>query len=71
MWPNGAGIGAPHAPGGSHEIVPRPGTVRREKDGEPGDLLNALDYPLLADCTVCGCTVRAWHFYADWEHVEA
>jgi hypothetical protein len=53
-----------------HDIVPKPGTVRRERDGKPGSLLRPLDYPLIAECISCGKWVRIqrW-FQAEWTHV--
>ncbi len=53
-----------------HSITPKPGTVRRENDGEPGDLFAVFDYPLLAECMECGGLVREQRmFLAEWEHV--
>jgi len=55
-----------------HEITPKPGTVRRERDGEPGNLFSPLDYPLIAECIECGGTVREVRMFLSggWEHVH-
>jgi hypothetical protein len=53
-----------------HDITPKPGTVVRESDGQPGSLLAVFDYPLRAVCIVCGQQVRIERkFFAEWEHV--
>lgn len=59
-------------PASRHPIVPRPGTVARESDGEPGDLFAPLDFPLLARCLTCGGLVREERWFASkgWVHIE-
>jgi hypothetical protein len=55
-----------------HEIVPRPGTVRRERDGQPGDLGSPADHPLRAECMTCGRPVRRERYTIPampWRHV--
>lgn len=53
-----------------HSIVPKPGTVTRESDGQPGNLLAVFDYPLKAVCMTCREPVRVERmFLAEWEHV--
>lgn len=54
---------------GGHDITPKPGSVR-QLSGQPGDILDARTYPLLAECLVCGGTVRCDAFwFADWKHL--
>lgn len=54
----------------SHAITPKLGTVTRERDGKPGDLMNRDDYPVLAVCVVCERPVRCERMYlAEWVHV--
>jgi hypothetical protein len=38
-----------------HEILPAPGSARRERDGQPASL---LDYPVTATCAMCGELIR-------------
>lgn len=53
-----------------HAITPKLGTVTRERDGEPADLLDRADYPVLATCVICERRVRCERKYlAEWEHV--
>jgi len=54
----------------AHEALPVRGTVKREKDREPVDLLaKAWDYPILADCAGCEMAIRKENaMFADWEH---
>ena len=55
--------------GDGHSIVPEPGTVTRESDGQPGDLFAVFDYPLRAVCMTCREPVRVQRmFLAEWEH---
>ena len=50
--------------------MPKPGTVVRESDGQPGDLFAVFDYPLRAACIVCGQQARIERkFLAECEHV--
>jgi hypothetical protein len=53
-----------------HEILPAPGTVRRERDGAPAALTDPQAYPVVAVCD-CGRPVRceAW-FRAPWLHTD-
>jgi hypothetical protein len=51
-----------------HEIVPKPGTARRERDGQPADIRNPLDYPATARCMTCGRRVRCGSWLNDWYH---
>jgi hypothetical protein len=54
-----------------HDITPAPGTIVREADGQPGNLLAVFDYPMLAVCLVCGQPVRIERkFLCEWEHVS-
>jgi hypothetical protein len=54
-----------------HEIVPRQGTIRRERDGQPGSLFIPGDYPLLAQCFACGRTVRCdSYLLGGWFHTD-
>jgi ABC-type Fe2+-enterobactin transport system substrate-binding protein len=53
-----------------HDITPQPGTVVREADGQPGNLLAVFDYPVRAVCITCGQQVRIERkFLSEWEHV--
>ena len=56
----------------THEALPVRGTVKRENDGEPVDLLaKAWDYPILADCAGCERAIRKENaMFADWEHTR-
>jgi hypothetical protein len=53
-----------------HEVLPAPGTITRERDGEPASLTDPSDYPVLARCD-CGRPIRCerW-FMADWVHTD-
>lgn len=57
--------------GGAHpgrETLPDPTTIRRERDGEPGSVMNVADYPLTASC-LCGEPIRiARKHAAEWQH---
>lgn len=54
-----------------HDITPAPGTIVRESDGQPGNLLAVFDYPMCAACIVCGQQVRIERmFLAEWEHLS-
>jgi hypothetical protein len=54
----------------SHEIVPRPGTARRVRDGQPADLTRPSDHPVTAVCKACGRRIRCDRFYlAEWYHL--
>jgi hypothetical protein len=53
-----------------HSIVPEPGTVVREADGQPGNLLAVFDYPMRAACITCGQPARIERkFLSEWTHV--
>lgn len=55
----------------SHAITPKLGTSVRERDGEPANLMDRADYPVLGVCVVCGRRVRVERMYlADWEHAD-
>jgi len=55
-----------------HSIVPKPGTVTRESDGQPGSLLAVFDYPLRAACIVCERQIRIERkFLAEWQHCRS
>lgn len=51
-----------------HEIMPDPATVTRERDGEPGAILDPSAYPLAASCSRCAEPIRCQSFYGDWHH---
>jgi hypothetical protein len=54
-----------------HEIIPRPGTVRRVRDGQPANLTRPSDYPVTAICKVCGRRIRCERWLlAEWYHTE-
>jgi hypothetical protein len=54
-----------------HAITPKPGTVTRERDGAPADLMDRADYPVLATCVTCDRPVWCERMYlAEWEHVD-
>ena len=54
-----------------HEILPEPGSARRERDGEPADLRNPTDYPAIAVCLTCGRPIRCERWLTgDWRHTE-
>ena len=56
----------------SHAITPKPGSVTRERDGKPADLMDRADYPVLAVCVICDRPVWCERMYlADWVHVDA
>jgi hypothetical protein len=53
-----------------HDAQPVPGSARRLSDREPANLLDVRDYPVLADCLVCGRVVRCDRILlADFYHV--
>jgi len=55
---------------GGHEIIPKPGTARSVRSGEPADLKNPLDYPVQAVCLVCGQPIRTERWLlAEWRHI--
>ena len=55
---------------GGHEIIPKPGTVRSVRSGEPADLKNPLDYPVKAVCKTCGQLIRTERWLlAEWRHI--
>lgn len=56
----------------AHQIVPRPGTVTREQDGQSADMFAPLDFPLLARCITCGGLVREERWFASkgWVHIQ-
>jgi hypothetical protein len=41
-----------------HEIIPEYGSARRVRDGEPADLTNPTDYPMIAVCLTCQRPIR-------------
>lgn len=48
---------------------PKQGTFTRDKDGEPGDLLNHWDYPVRAVCMHCEASIVTYGMFgsaADW-----
>lgn len=55
-----------------HPIMPKPGTVIRESDGEPGNMFAPLDFPLLARCITCNGLVREERWFASkgWVHIQ-
>jgi hypothetical protein len=54
-----------------HEIIPRPGTARRVRDGEPADLTRPTHYPVVAVCLTCGQPIRTERWLlAAWYHVD-
>jgi hypothetical protein len=56
---------------GGHEIVPRKGSARRVRDGEPADLTRATDYPAVAVCLICGQPIRTERYYfSEWVHIN-
>jgi hypothetical protein len=54
-----------------HRMEPVQSTVRRARDGEPADLLNPLDYPVVARCRGCGQRIRDPRMmFSSWYHAE-
>jgi hypothetical protein len=53
------------------EHLPEQGTVLRERDGEPGSIMNVFDYPVRATCLHCGREIRLLHFYQGAWYVVA
>jgi hypothetical protein len=53
-----------------HEIIPRPGTARRVRDGEPADPTRPTHYPVEALCLECGQPIRCERFLGGWAHIE-
>ena len=58
--------------GNPHSPVPLRGTYVREADGSPADLMNGADYPVAAECKICGGRIRLGHLMQwDWRHAPA
>jgi hypothetical protein len=54
------------------DALPRLGTARRERDGQPADLLDPHAYPLAAVCSRCDRPIRIRAMYlADWQHTAS
>lgn len=53
-----------------HEIVPRPGSARRVRDGEAANLTRPTHYPVTAICLTCGQPIRCegW-LLSEWFHI--
>ena len=69
-----SGSGITNIPANSvgHTAWPKKSTYVREKDGEPVGLLNKADYPIVAECKICGGRIRLDHLMQmDWRHAPA
>ena len=54
-----------------HVALPKSGTSTKE-NGEPASLLNKADYPVTAECKICGGRIRLDHLVQmEWRHVPA
>lgn len=52
-----------------HDILPVKGSVKKAITGEPADMLNPFNYPLIALC-ICGRHIRIErYFMCEWVHV--
>jgi len=63
----------PHlsAVAGTHEALPKRGTLRRERDNAAVNPPAPWDHPLLATCLQCGKVIRRKDsLLSDWEHAE-
>lgn len=55
-----------------HAPFPLKGSYVRESDGEPANLLDEADYPVLAGCKLCGGRIKLGHLMQwEWRHVPA
>ena len=55
---------------GDHEIIPRPGSARRVRNGEPADLRNPAHYPAEAVCMICDLPIRTERWLlSEWRHI--
>lgn len=55
-----------------HVAWPKPRTYVREKDGQHVSLLNATDYPIVAECKICDGKIGLDHLMQmEWRHAPA
>jgi hypothetical protein len=53
-----------------HGIVPRKGSARRVRNGQPADLRNPAHYPVTAVCQVCRRRIHCERWLrAEWYHL--
>ena len=58
--------------GGGHQGIPVRGSYRAEKTQRPGNLMDAADYPLTAECQRCHQPIRlATRNQMEWTHAPA